>query len=119
MRWFMLVCALMLLASGVPSNDVLAQSNLMSPANIGPGTVPTISGGGSLSTGSNSFAGRITSLAATSNVLTPGFTCANAVTCVFQDDTTVGGVKVTAQATTTETFSATASDTADYHCGCR
>ena len=83
------------------------------------GATPGISGGGSLSTGSNSFAGRITGLAASSNVLTPGFTCPNAVTAVFEDDTTVGGVKVTAQSTTTVTFSATASDTADYIAGCR
>ena len=79
----------------------------------------SVSGGGSLATGSNSFAGRITGLAATSNILTPGFTCPNDVTATFQDDTTVGGVKVTAQSTTTVTFSATASDTADYLTGCR
>jgi len=86
---------------------------------IGSTKAASISGGGSLSTGSNSFAGRITGLAAASNVLTPSFTCPNAVTCTFQDDTTVGGVLVTAQSTTTITFSATASDTADYICSCR
>jgi hypothetical protein len=79
----------------------------------------SVSGGGTLSTGSNSFAGRITGLAATSNILTPGFTCPNAVTATFQDDTTAGGVLVTAQNATTVTFSATASDTADYIVSCR
>lgn len=78
-----------------------------------------ISGGGALSTGSNSFAGRVTGAAAASNVLTPGFTCPNAVTCALEDDTTAGGAKVTAQNATTITFSATASDTVDYICGCR
>jgi hypothetical protein len=84
------------------------------------GTVAArISGGGKLATGSNSFAGRITELAATGNVLMPGFTCPNAVTATFQDNTTAGGVQVTAQSATSVTFSATASDTVDYLTGCR
>jgi hypothetical protein len=87
--------------------------------NVNPGKAPGISGGGALSTGSNSFSGRITGLAATSNVLTPGFTCPNAVTATFQDDTTAGGVLVTGQSATTVTFSATAADTADYTASCR
>lgn len=78
-----------------------------------------ISGGGSLSTGSNSFAGMITGTAATGNVLTPGFTCAHDVIAALQDDTTAGGAKVTAQSATTVTFSATASDTVEYITGCR
>ncbi len=82
-------------------------------------TAAAISGGGALSTGSNSFAGTITGLAATGNVLTPGFTCANAVVAAFEDDTTAGGVKITARTTTTVTFSATLSDTADYIASCR
>lgn len=85
---------------------------------IGNGT-PGISGGGSLATGSNSFAGAVTSVAATGNVLTPGFTCPNKVTMIPGDETTAGGAKVTASSTTTVTFSATASDTVDYLTGCR
>src|SRR5262249_17756729 len=83
------------------------------------GAAPGISGGGSLSTGSTSFVGTITAAAATGNVLTPGFTCPNVVVGVFQDDTTAGGVKVTAQNTTTITFSATVSDTVEYSVSCR
>ena len=88
-------------------------------AQINSSQAAAISGGGALATGSNSLAGRITGLAATSNVLTPGFTCTNAVECIFRDDTTAGGVKMTAQSQTTITFSATASDAAAYWCGCR
>ena len=80
----------------------------------------SVSGGGALSTGSNAASGRITGAAATGNVLTPGFTCPNAVTVSLQDNTTAGGAKVTAQSATTVTFSATAADVVDYvGAGCR
>jgi len=84
-----------------------------------PTATPVIGGGGSLATGSNSY-GRITGLAATSNVLTlPSAACPNDLTCIFQDNTTGGGIKVTSQTSTSVTFSATASDACDYVCGCR
>lgn len=82
-------------------------------------TGTSIAGGGSLATGSNAFSGVVTSSAATGNVVTPGFTCPNAVVAALQDDTTAGGAKVTAQNATTFTFSATASDTVEYQAGCR
>jgi hypothetical protein len=82
-------------------------------------TAASLSGGGSLSTGSNSFAGRITGAASSGNVLTPGFVCPNAVQVSLTDETTSGTAKVTAQSPTTVTFSATPSDTVDYIASCR
>ncbi len=99
---------------GTNGLNIIAQNGIR-----GAGASTAIAGGGALATGSNGFAGRITGLAATGNILTTGYTCPNAVTCSFEDDTTLGGVKVTAQSTTTSTFSATAADVADYVCGCR
>jgi hypothetical protein len=85
----------------------------------GGGLTPGIAGGGALATGSNSFAGTVTASAATGNVITPGFTCANKVILAVSDETTAGGAKVTASTTTTATYSATASDTVDYIASCR
>jgi len=76
-------------------------------------------GSGTLSTGSNAYFGRITMTSATSCILTPGFTCPNAVQLALTDDTTAGGAKVTAQSTTTATFSSTSGDVVDYAAGCR
>jgi len=78
-----------------------------------------ISGGGATATGSNAFRGTITGAAAASNVLTPGYTCPNDVTCSLDDITHGGGAVRTAQSATTLTFATTLSDTVDYSCGCR
>jgi hypothetical protein len=78
-----------------------------------------LTGGGSLATGSNSFAGTITSAATSSNVFTPGFTCANDVVMTLSDRTHPGVAGVTAVSSTTATFSATSGDTVDYVAGCR
>ena len=91
--------------------------NFMGPI-LGSGT-PTVTGGGSKATGSNSAVITVTSAAATGNVVTPGFTCPNAVVCFPSDETTAGGAKVTASSTTSCTFSATASDTVDVWASCR
>ncbi len=90
---------------------------VLGSAIYGNGT-PSISGGGTLAAGSNQFAGHITGVAASSNVLTPGPTCPHETVCILGDETTAGGVKVTAVTTTTCTFSATASDTVDYIASC-
>ena len=82
----------------------------------------SISGGATLTTNAgipaNSLAGSFTGAQA-SNVLTPGLVCTNAVVCAFQDDTTAGGIKVTARTKTTITFSASVNDAGEYVCGCR
>ena len=83
------------------------------------GLTPGISGGGSLSTGSNSYSGTVTGSAATGNVITPGMVCPHSVVCVLGDDTTLGGAKVTATSATSCTYAATASDTVDYLASCR
>jgi hypothetical protein len=83
------------------------------------GAFASISGGGALSTGSNSFAGTVTGAATTGNVLAPGFTCPNAVVLTLTDNTTAGGAKQTASSATTGTFSATANDSVNYLAGCR
>jgi len=85
---------------------------------INAGTV-SVSGGGALATGSNSYVGTVTSSAASGNVITPGFTCPTAVVCMLSDETTKGGANVTASNATTCTYSATASDTVDYLVSCR
>lgn len=82
-------------------------------------TVATLSGAGTLATGSNSFAGTITGSGGASNQITPGFTCPNAVVCTLSDRTTAGGAMVTAASTTSCTYSATGGDTVDYIASCR
>lgn len=98
----------------------LWQGPLNAPTLIG-SIAAGISGGGSLSTGSNSFAGTVTSSAATGNVVTPGFTCTNAMVAILGDRTTlgIGGAQITAVNGTTFTFSSTLNDTVDYHVSCR
>jgi hypothetical protein len=108
------------------SDEQIAASTQYNPTTLGNQIIPratyssggaSISGGGTLT--GNSMFGNITGLAATGNVLTPGFTCPIDVICSFQDNTTAGGIKVTARSATSITFSATASDSADYTCGCK
>jgi hypothetical protein len=78
----------------------------------------SISGGGSLGANSSSVFGTMTGLATTANVLTTGQTCPHNVVAIFQDNTTPGGIKVTASNATTITFSATSSDVGSYIAGC-
>jgi hypothetical protein len=68
-------------------------------------------------TNGNSCRGRIA--AGASNVLTPGYVCANGVACSWTDITTVNGANTTAFSTSSITFSATNADVVDYNCGCR
>lgn len=137
MRRFLAALPLLLILGGYASAQVIPlPQNASAPgsggtiANGGGGSyffgnathsavAPAISGGGSLSTGSSGQFGNMTALAASSNVLTPGFTCSNCVVCAFEDNVTAGGIKQTACNATTITFSATASDSGNYVCGCR
>lgn len=79
----------------------------------------SIAGGGALATGSNSFAGQVTSSASTGNVVTLGFACPDKTVPILGDETHPGVAGVTATATNSFTFSATASDVVDYIVSCR
>jgi hypothetical protein len=97
----------------IATHDIHIGRTIVGDASVG------ISGGGALSGGSNSYTGSVTGLAAANNILTPGFTCPNAVVAIFQDNVTPGGILLTASSTTAVTFSATANDRAGYITGCR
>ncbi|MGH7840223.1 MAG: hypothetical protein ACREQT_01715, partial [Candidatus Binataceae bacterium] len=85
----------------------------------GAGT-PAISGGGALSTGSNSLVGNITGTGASNTLTLPSSAaCPNAVVLTLTDNTTTGGAKQTAQTATSATFSTTAADNVNYSIGCR
>jgi hypothetical protein len=75
--------------------------------------VPSIGGGGALTAGSNSTTGIITSIAATGNVLTPGFTCPHSVVGAITDEVSAA-ILYTARNATTVTFNGTAGHNVDY-----
>lgn len=80
----------------------------------GAGT-PTISGGGTFVTGSNSTTGDISGAAATGNVFSPGFTCAHYVIGSFMDINSRTFVAIAGRNTTSVTFGVTtAGDNVDY-----
>jgi hypothetical protein len=95
--------------SGSPSNTGIVYG----PTFIGTGT-PSISGGGNLAVGSNSFSGAIGNIAATSNVLSPGFTCAHYPVMTLNDITSGAVIALTARSTTSITFAGTATHEVDY-----
>ena len=99
-----------------PGAIQLGLKSVTAPYFIGANT-PSISGGGSFQAGSNSVTGVITGIAATGNLLTPGFTCPHYVTGIFQSN---GGnpISLTARSSTAIQFSGTAGDAVDYHAGC-
>jgi hypothetical protein len=77
-------------------------------------STPTLSGGGTLNAGSNSFAGTIGNIAATGNVLTPGFTCIHYPVMDFNDISTGAVIVLTGRNTTSVTFAGTATHEVDY-----
>jgi hypothetical protein len=81
------------------------------------GGTPSIGGGGVLLTGSNSYVGVITGIAATANTLLTGVTCPHNTVISLYDDNG-GVVTLTARTVSGVQFSGTAGHAVDYFASC-